>query len=152
MSVRLVKHWAEDSLQHTLIDDLESVVWVLLYEILRSSGNSITKDETQLLDRLTDSDSINLGSLKADIALQFAYQFIADAAVWSQPVRALAPLLTPLFKLTIDAQTALKTCFVGLRDDACEAGSDTYWQQLDKLCEEFAVKYLDVVIDFTEKL
>ena len=76
MSKRVFARWGDDFFQHTLPDDLESVIWVLLYETLRSLDENLTDSEQKLLDRLTDGDLSHMEGTKSQIRPEFADQYI----------------------------------------------------------------------------
>ena len=151
ISKRILFQWKKATLQHTAIDDLESIIWVLFYEILNSSDKkALTERESGYLESLLTDNLVHLEQFKGSIlqALDSGY----NPKHWSQPVKSLAGLLTPLIRLSVSAEAAVSDRFERLSQDSVEIGSKGYWEELDKVCDEYFGKYIDVVLEFLNSI
>ena len=138
-----------ESLHHTVIDDLESVVWVLFYEaLIVSKAGRMTKLENNYLDLLLANDLRKLAAFKGAIRWTLYPKYRLNE--WSKPVQNLANLLTPLFGLTIDAENASMDCFERLHESdmgihnthpRCRAKER---DQVDEIREDGRTRFLHV--------
>ena len=149
MSSRVLSQWDDKTLLHTAIDDLESIVWVLFYEILASSEKStLTKQESQSLRHLLSNNLEQVEYCKVAIRSNLYLTFIPSH--WSGPIKTYKKLLMPLFGLTIDSSKAVQRCLERLRRSNCQPGSGKYWAELDKVCDVYFQKYIDVILQYLD--
>ena len=104
--------------------------------------------ETFYLNNLSSSDLQDVSLIKRYI--MFRFRSPISPGILSDSVGSLLWLLSPLFRLAVEARDALKNCFRRLKEDNFEPGSNAYWMELDKVCDKHLVKYLDVIIDLLD--
>ena len=149
MSSRVLSQWDDKTLLHTAIDDLESIVWVLFYEILASSEKStLTKQESQSLRHLLSNNLEQVEYCKVAIRSNLYLTFIPSH--WSGPIKTYKKLLMPLFGLTIDASNAVQRCLKRLQRSNCHPGSTKYWEGLDTVCDEYFKKYINAILEYLD--
>ena len=101
--------------------------------------------ESLLTDNLT-----HLEHTKGSILHAFSSGY--DPTDWSQPMKSFLGLLIPWFRLSFTAETAINDCFRRLSQDNVEVGSKAYWEELDRVCDEYFSKYIDVVLEFLNSI
>ena len=154
LSLRVLGNTEEVS-QYTVLDDLESLTWVLFWTALgmksredKTGGryNTLSKTEKKWIHRLTSSDHDVLYAGKFTISVEFK-EILKVSTLQSECIFALSGLFTELFEFHIQVRGVLarilrldgphRTEDAGiLLEEATKAHFDEYFAILDKFLDK----------------
>ena len=145
MSVRVMDGWSNTEFTHTSVDDLESIIWVLVWEALVSSTARTEKEEKWL--QYLNGDRWIVKFLKDSIMTTFREPPESWKKVISKPLYGLSLLLSRLFKIATDAKSDLTTHvrrFKTLRTETSVSQDDwaVFNDQLDQKCKYYFREYM----------
>ncbi|KAL0950159.1 hypothetical protein HGRIS_010153 [Hohenbuehelia grisea] len=154
MSIRLLDFWTTGTaMVHTPLDDLESFIWVLLYDLLGwTPTDKRTPVEVLWWDKINDEDIVNLASHKLAVSTKWSGTQKTKMML-SPALKLFRPLIRSWFRLA--AQSANQYLRLKNLDDsdASEAGdAGNVSDAMDALFRKTYQEYLTIGMREAAKL
>lgn len=134
-----------------MLDDLESIVWVVLYASLTLVDNKDSMELTKALNQSLNPTRQEIGN-RVKLKRR-AYDYIMDEEprYWPKSLWHLEPLLTKLFKVCARAKSKLPMVNPNLLDPRNKDRIRDYWEAVDKVSEYYLDRYIGLIVDFLEE-
>lgn len=139
-STRVLEQSHNEAFQHGVIGNLDSITWVLLYEIPDSSDEkALTAAEKRSLRTLRSTRLDNLSAGKHQTRSFFQPNRVERS--WSKPVRSFSTLFMPLLDLGFAAEVDLGNYFRLMQGLNHEGANKVYWEGLNNVCDKYFNTY-----------